>query len=407
MKPYKYKLGEIVNDSLIIIRQTRGELRTNRNEKEYEVQSLYYRDAPTYLITEYSLVKGTQCAYTFGSRVYEGNSLYNEDWVKPYLVDIEEAKTLKPYSNKLVTFKCPSCSHEKKMKPIAIKTQGFFCPYCSNHISYPELFFISYLEVKNIQYEYQFKFKDLPNRKFDFKLDNLIVETHGEQHFKETKLYKGAKDSDKEKREYCKTNNIQLLELDCSKSEFNFIKNSINQSILPSINKEEEKLILERINQNKYYNTNNIIELYNKGVSTKEIARIEHISKGTVLGILKKHGIDTSHYTLSKKDYNLYYPVEDIKQMYQKEKNITEVAKAFNISRQTITRILEREDIKIQSKGKRVRCINTGELFNSITEASKHVGVSYKALSKCMIKGKGYSCGKKGNDRLYWEYAVD
>ena len=97
---YKYQVGEVVNETLEIVRQTKGELRKNRIEKEYEVKSLVYPNAPTYIIGEYSLRDGTGCAYKFGNRVFEGNSLYNEEWAKPYLVDIEQAKTIAPYHNK-------------------------------------------------------------------------------------------------------------------------------------------------------------------------------------------------------------------------------------------------------------------------------------------------------------------
>ena len=104
--------------------------------------------------------------------------------------------------------------------------RGTFCPKCAVR-SKGELKIRKYLEKHNINFKEQFTINEcrhinpLP---FDFaifknnKLE-LLIEYEGEQHFKPTR-FRGAKDKFKEtirndriKRNYCKENNINLLEI--------------------------------------------------------------------------------------------------------------------------------------------------------------------------------------------------
>ena len=59
--------------------------------------------------------------------------------------------------------------------------------------------------------------------------------------------------------------------------------------------------------------------------------------------------------------------------------------------------------IKETSK-KKVKCITTGKIFNSIKEASKFYSVDSSCVTKC-CKGKRGSCGQDNNGNpLRWEY---
>ena len=104
--------------------------------------------------------------------------------------------------------------------------------------------------------------------------------------------------------------------------------------------------------------------------------------------------------------------------------NIKETSKYFNISQESISKICRgiivheekfmfyndyikssEKDINlllslkpINNLKKPVRCIETGEVFNSVTEASKKVGAETTNISKC-CKDKKYIC--KG---FHWEY---
>lgn len=348
---YKYQVGEIVNDTLKVVSQTRH---NKYNSKSYEVQSMVYPNAPTYIITEGSLVSGQGCSYKVGSRVFEGNSIYSIESLRPYIVDVEEAKTISKGSSKYkIKVKCIECQKEKLMKPSVLSTRGYFCELCDRGNSYPENFFKSYLKVKGIKYEYQKVFKDLPNRRFDFYLpeSNTVIETHGIQHYKESGNwdFEETKKSDQIKKEYCQEHNINLVIIDSSKSNFKFMKNTINKTkVLEPIQDSEVNLILKNIEEIRNYPVKKIIDMNKKGSNTKEIEKELDVPQATVLNILKRHNLSAK-------------------------------------------------------RKKSVRCRTTGEEFESITEAQK----KYHApnIGNACKNRKSFS-GRhpETNMKLKWEY---
>ena len=348
---YKYQIGEVVNETLRIVRQTT--LPNGRyKRKAYEVQSLVYYDAPTYISSESHLKRGDKCAYLRGRRVYEGNSLYSIEYLRPYIVDVEESKTVTPKSNIRTTFKCPQCSYKKTIKINTLFEQGISCPKCSKGTSYPELFMMAYLEVKGIKYKYQKVFTDLPNRRFDFYLpeSNTVIETHGIQHYKDSGYLKNniASISDKDKELFCHNENIKYMSIDCRESNFNYIKNNVEKE-LQLINSEEENRILEFIKENKKYPFKDIISSYHEGKTTYEIS------------------------------------------------------KEFNVSNVTISNILKRNGINIVSKRK-VVCLNNNKVFNSIQEASNWCGLKSRSSITLVCKGLRNYAGKVNGEPLKWAY---
>ena len=363
---YKYQVGEVVNDTLKIVRQTRSPNGKNKTCKSYEVQSLVYPDAPTYISSESTLKRGCGCSYKYGKRVYVGNSLYSVEHIRPYLIDIKEAKKIAKNSTKKINFKCSQCNIVKKMAPYTLIKHGIMCPKCSKGTSYPELFMMAYLEVKGIEYEYQKVFDDLPNRRFDFYLpkENVVIETHGAQHYSNSSAWNNLNtttQSDKEKQGYCRANNISYTEIDARKSNFKFIKDSVTDSNLSNINSKENELILKHIENNKRYCTKEIVKLYKEGRSTIEIAKIYNISYTTISNILLKNGIS----------------IRTVK----------------------------------QARSKPVRCVNTNEIFNSISEACVELNISNSARGNIssVCKGKRSYAGKHPitGEKLKWEYVVD
>lgn len=350
MKNFLYKKGQEVN-GLIIIDKIEINKKRGGTEKGYLVQSIAYPDAPLYTVKEGNLRNGKGDGYISGRRVYEGNSLYSYPEFRKFIKDDNEGKKVSRNSPKFLEFVCPECGMIKSMRVYHLVNYGFSCPTCSSGTSYPELFMMAYFKVKNIPFEYQVKLNNSA-RRFDFKIrlnnKNYIIETHGKQHYdKSMKWHEDTVKSDKIKREYCKQNNITLIEIDCRESDFNFIEKSIrNIGFLPVIKEEERKGIINSINSNKKYPTKKIIDANNSGLSVKEIAKL------------------------------------------------------FNLTPRVVHLVLKRSGTKINGSKKKTHCITTGITYESTQEASKKTGVSQSSISNC-CNGKIKTAGN-----LRWKYII-
>lgn len=352
VREYSYNVGEEVN-GLKILKQTVNK----HKQKTYEVQSLEYPNAPTYVVAEYSLIDGCSDAYLSGKRVFEGNSIYSVEYVKDYIVDVEKSKTIHSGSRKTIELLCKECGFSKKSQARRVRDNGFNC-LCKSNTPFPELFMLAYIEVKDLDFEYQ-SLLDNSLRRFDFynKKDNMVIETHGEQHYnKNSAWYKSAKEQDIYKRKYCKENNIKLIELDCRESTFDFIEKSIKNSELENISSDEKEKMVNIINNNRKIPIKNIIESYISEISVSDIS---------------------------------------IK---------------YNIGEHIIYNVLRSNNIEYKKRGKKVKCIETGEVFKSIKEAniwsglksdSSKITESIKRYENRKYAGKHPITGEK----LRWEWA--
>lgn len=268
------------------------------------------------------------------------NSLYNEKHLLEYFKNEEDSKYYSRGSDRYIDCVCPTCKTEKKVRAHNLFNNGFTCSFCKDTMSYPERFLYSYLTVRGIEFETQKKLKGL-RRYFDFYLpeENIAIETHGEQHYTENvnsswvDSYHKSKESEDIKREYCKDNNITLVELDCSKSYYKYIEESVNNSILPNINNEDREKILKEIITNKKGNTANIIEDFKSGVSITAIAKKYEVDYGHVVNVAKKYDV-----------YEEYYKDIRVKKVYCFETNTiyestSEAEKLLSINKGNVYRV--------------------------------------------------------------------
>ena len=173
-------------------------------------------------------------------------------WMIKYFSNIEDAYTHTYYSSKKVWIKCPYCEYEKYMRIENLKRKEFTCPKCSDGISFPEKFMLNLLnnlkelnQLKDFKYQYSKLNANWCGRKrydfyFELNGEGYIIETHGEQHYRETGLGKleENKQNDLNKYNLAISNGIKpenYIVIDCRKSELEFIKNNILSSRLNEI----------------------------------------------------------------------------------------------------------------------------------------------------------------------------
>ena len=143
--------------------------------------------------------------------------LTGKEYGKLKVIDFKEIKNHRAYWN----CKC-SCGNEICVSTSALTTGN--TKSCGCIKSYGEQQLIKILEQLNINYEYQYSFKDLKHKKrlcYDFYLldKNILIEYQGIQHFEPIDYFGGEerfsyqKKLDELKRDYAKRKHIQLIEI--------------------------------------------------------------------------------------------------------------------------------------------------------------------------------------------------
>ncbi|MSA02182.1 hypothetical protein GKG47_09035 [Lactonifactor sp. BIOML-A3] len=247
---YKYKIGESIityTGKIEIIKQIRIKTR------QYTIKGYLYKcliDNNVDRISEYDLLNGTGCSVCSNHKVIKGinDIATTHPYAIKYFVNKEEAYLYSYGSAKRILFKCSECGFEKPITINKLIQRGFSCPRCGDGISYPEKFMFSVLNQLHINFEIQKRFEWNYKKQYDFYLIdyNCIIETHGGQHYSlvfgnynvKNITLENEKLNDELKKEMAIKNGIEenyYIQLDCSISSLEWIKNSISNSIISTI----------------------------------------------------------------------------------------------------------------------------------------------------------------------------
>lgn len=256
-------------------------------------------------ISESHLLHGIGCSCCKGFTVVKGINdvaTTHPEYLK-YFVNKEDAYTITYSSNKEVLLRCPRCGTKKYIKMGQFHKYGLACDKCSDGISYPEKFLYSLLEQLNFEFITQLGKKQFiwcENYHYDFYIPSLncIIETHGNQHFIGYEHYgfKSAEyeaENDKNKRELALNNGIKYyFELNCAKSNIEWMKKSIIQSGLLSLLSVKETDI-NWIECDRYTATSAVVTICeykneHPELSTNDIGKIFHIARTTVQKYLQR-----------------------------------------------------------------------------------------------------------------------
>lgn len=297
-----------------------------------------------------------------------------------YFVNQDDPYKYSAGSNRKIPMKCPDCGFEKPITITNYFNQGFGCRRCGDGVSFPQKFLFNLLEQANKEFitELSIKTFEWCNKyRYDFYINEIngIVETHGIFHYEEnngnwTKL-KETQENDKSKEELAKYNNIKnYIVIDCRKSELGWIKNSIMQSELPKLlNFKEENIDWLKCYE---YACKNLVksacDLWNNGMdNVSKIARELKMGRKAIRTYLKQ-GVE-----LGWCDYD------------------PEIASEKQYS------------LMGEENSKKVICLNTGEVFDSQTEASLKYNIKSCGISSCCVKRLN-SSGKYLGEPLFWMY---
>lgn len=177
--------------------------------------------------------KKTGCAKCASRETANKNRKTHKQFVEDiYSIHREDIEVIGTYKNmkSKVGIRCNCCNHEWEAMPSDLQ-KGTGCPICKK--SKGEKYILNLLNDNDIDFIPQYWFNDCRNIKplpFDFAIfkdDKLLflIEYQGEQHFRMVNFMGGEKgfnqriERDQIKRDYCKSNNILLLEIPYTMSD--------------------------------------------------------------------------------------------------------------------------------------------------------------------------------------------
>jgi predicted nucleic acid-binding Zn-ribbon protein len=108
--------------------------------------------------------------------------------ISQLLSNKEEGYKYSKGSNTKLKFECPSCGNIKEYTPHDLLSRNFSCNRCGDNISMPEKFMSNFLSMNNISYKHDNITEWSDNKRYDFIInDDIIIETHGIQHYHKQK----------------------------------------------------------------------------------------------------------------------------------------------------------------------------------------------------------------------------
>lgn len=234
---------------------------------------------------------------SINNRIPKNNKSFgdrNPELIK-YLLNKDDAYKYKPYSRSKVYVKCVNCGHEFEMFLFDLTNRkNIPCRVCSDGISIPEKYCFNLLNELNVNFETQYKPQWSNGKIYDFYIPslNMIIETHGGQHYLKSNLSKceliDIQNNDLYKRENAIKNNINYyIEIDCRKSEPEWLEKNFKKSLSKIFNLDKIKMIDIWIKSNNS-NIIDVCNLWESGVkSIPEISKILNISKVSTSRYLK------------------------------------------------------------------------------------------------------------------------
>ena len=322
---------------------------------------------------------GSNCPYCSNQKVLKG---YNDiatthpHYVK-YFVNVNDANFHTHSSGKKVELKCPDCGHTKTMSIDTLTHRGFSCDLCSDGYSFPEKLMTSILTKLNIEFIKQMSY-DNGDHKYDFYLPdyNVILETHGGQHYKgwlgdEEDLLQ-QQENDEYKRQLAVENgmiNENYHEIDCRYSTLEWcrpnIKKALGDYIDMSILTDEDwkeadiqaqkslKIeVCKHWKENKEVG-NTITAQHSAKVFGVEVSTIRnYLNWGSANGFCKYEGKDEKEASVRRRSIFVYLIDPNGNKWFDESMSMAELSRQTGIVRSTIAINLDKGALKYNHKAK-------------------------------------------------------
>ena len=254
-----------------------------------------------------NFTKGYKCCYCKGQHnVHWKDSLaYNYPNIAKMIaieendLTFEDCYNISCHSNRKFYFKCLECNtiSSKKKTLDSVVSQGYSCEVCSDGISIPEKFMSNILRQLNVNYIYQLTSRDFNwcnSFEYDFYIPslNMIIETHGAQHYKNKgkngnwKSLEQQQSNDLFKYKCAKSHVDNYIVIDCRHSELKWLKENVAKELSNyfDLSDIDWELVWKESQKSLCIKS---CELWDKGLTTFDISRELKISDACVRNYLK------------------------------------------------------------------------------------------------------------------------
>ena len=335
------------------------------------------------------LSQAPHCPVCYKRRLNKGLKYTRPDLYE-LLVDKRDGYKCTEFSSKKVYWECPNCHKKIKQQVCQVSMRGLFCKYCSDGVSYPMKFTMSVLRQLNVNFTTEVNFEwakfhyhnHTRKARYDIVFDNYIIEVDGNfhkvPHSKSKMTIEDVIFIDSEKDRLAKENGYEMIRIDCSNSNSDYVKQSILNSKLNVL------FDLNNIDWNKcdlYASSSLLVEICNlwnkeKNPSRQLIQDITGYSKSMVYKYLRKG------YELGICSYNPYE---------EKKKNWADNKKSS-------------DSVKVS-----VVCLNNGLYFDTLTKALEWCNAK---SSTCIVKNckglvKYAHTDPNTKEKLQWAFYKD
>lgn len=348
---YKYNVGDFVNGTKSTYKILK---RYRKNDNENRLRKYYVCECQKcHGIVDHQESSIRNCVYCANKKVLTGfndMATTNPELVK-YFKNPDDAKNIYAKSSSAyIETKCPICGYERKIHPIAlVKSEKLFCPQCGNTNSYPNRLGLSILQqlpIEKLETEYSpdWALKYRYDFSFYYKNKHYLLEMDGGFHFEERfKPLNELQKSDMEKDSLAKNNSCILIRIECKKSNLDYIKTNIYDSLLNTIF-DLSKINWIKCEQDCSSNlTKEISDYYNRTGDIIKTAQKFYICRQTTATYLKrgtKLGWCDYRTNYDKQNENMLKAVEIKKS--NPSLNRSEIAKIIGVSCTTVTSYLNK-----------------------------------------------------------------
>ena len=379
----KYKVGEIVNGKLEVL-SFEAKFRKNDTTRKETFYTVKCRDCG--YVRETVLYAKTGCPCCTNKITVKGINDINttHPHIGKMLKNYEEGYNYTIGTCTNLAFVCPHCKSVIVKNPYKLLNGEASYQYCRDTISFGEKLIREILKERNIDYAHDVRTEWSGTKRYDFYISslNMIIETHGSQHYRVEGSWNKTEES-----------YLQQVENDKYKEEL-ALRNSIEHYVVLDTSIGDIDYVLSQIITNPFLNSILKVEELNKEELYIKIAKPLMLEAVEIWERMEREGENPTSSMIAKEIGKSRAWVKDT---LKKASELGLCSYTLDIAEE------RRKEVCRKKNSRKIIATNrvTGEVieFSSIKGASKKLGYCHGSIANALTGRSSYS------GDYYWKYA--